>query len=118
MTFAEAMAPAIYVRTDDIQEAVKGSEIAVLEAVGIPWTGGKSHITCPYADHGGESDWRWDDRNGKAFCTCIGSRQGERGAHSIFDVVACYQGTDFESAKIVVANILGGIVKLAAGWVA
>jgi hypothetical protein len=79
----------------------------VLAALCIHWTGNHSHIDCPYPDHGGEADWRWHQTKARAFCSCIGRRPGERGAHSIFDVVSTMEKIDFETAKIRVADILG-----------
>src|SRR5947209_16529862 len=92
-------ARARFVNTIDIREAVKGHEVEVLSAVGIPWQG-RGHITCPYADHGGKDDWRWDSRKSHAVCTC-------RNPHSIFDVVMAVEGVDFEAAKVRVAEIIG-----------
>jgi len=96
-----------YVGTKAIREAVKGRELDVLTAMGIEWHSGRGHIRCPYDDHGGDDDWRWDDRRKVAFCTCIGRREGERKAHSIFAVVAVKQGLEFEEAKLRVAEIIG-----------
>src|SRR4051794_28263247 len=90
-----------WVRTDDIKRAVSGRELSVLNALGIRWPQDrKTHIDCPYPEHGGTSDWRWDDKKRKAFCTC--SKGG-----GIFDVVAKCDGLDFEAAKIRVAEIIG-----------
>jgi hypothetical protein len=61
--------PDRYVKTRDIQAAIKGQETAVLDALGIPWQQGKPHIHCPYPDHGGEDDWRWDEGKSRAFCS-------------------------------------------------
>jgi hypothetical protein len=36
----------------------------------------------------------------------MGSRPGEKGVHSIFDVVSCLEGSDFDQAKLRVAEIL------------
>src|SRR5687768_11780651 len=101
------MIPERYVQTKRIKEAVAGHELAVLEAMGINWSGGCGHIDCPYPDHGGKDDWRWDAKKGCAFCTCIGKRPNEGSSHSIFDVVSTCKGIDFEAAKIRVAEILG-----------
>jgi hypothetical protein len=95
-----------YVAFPDIRDAVKGHETEVLAAVGIDWQDGKAHITCPYPDHGGANDWRWDGKANKAFCTCAG-RRGEPRFHSIFDVVMVKEGCDFEAAKIRVAEAIG-----------
>jgi hypothetical protein len=96
-----------FVSTTAIRGAVKGRETEVLEALGIAWTGNHGHIDCPYGDHGGKDDWRWDQAKAVAFCTCIGSRPGEKKAHSIFDVASTMEGIDFGAAKIRVAEILG-----------
>jgi Toprim domain len=96
-----------YVQTAAIRQVVQGHEIAVLAALGIDWRPGCGHIDCPYADHGGRSDWRWSERKRRAFCTCIGKRAGEKRSHSLFDVVALKEGIDFEAAKIRVAEIIG-----------
>ncbi|KJB91507.1 DNA primase [Skermanella aerolata KACC 11604] len=101
------MTGARYVRTDPIKEAVAGHELDVLSAIGIDWRGGRGHINCPYPDHGGKDDWRWDDSKACAFCTCIGKRPDEGGSHSIFDVVSAREGIDFEKAKVRVAEIIG-----------
>jgi hypothetical protein len=96
-----------YVKTAAIKEAVKGQELTVLTALGIDWSpGARKHIRCPYPDHAGDADWRWDERKRWAFCTCIGKRAGEKRSHSIFDVVALKEGIDFEAAKIRVAQII------------
>jgi hypothetical protein len=96
-----------FVVTADIRAAVKGRETETLDRLGVPWRKGKPHIDCPYPDHGGNDDWRWDRRKTRAFCTCIGKRPGERGSHSIFDVVALIEGVEFDTAKVRVAEIIG-----------
>jgi hypothetical protein len=101
------MTGARYVRTDPIKEAVVGHELDVLGAIGIDWRGGRGHIDCPYPDHSGNDDWRWDAGKARAFCTCIGKRPDEGGSHSILDVVSACEGIDFEAAKIRVAEIIG-----------
>ena len=90
-----------YVTTSDIKAALKGREADVLDAIGINWRGGRSHITCPYPDHGGAHDWRWDARKGRAYCTCID------GSHSALDVLMKCEGLDFETAKVRGAELLG-----------
>jgi hypothetical protein len=95
-----------FVKTSEIRAAVGGREVDVLDQLGIPWRRGKPHIDCPYPDHGGADDWRWDGRKSRAFCTCIGRRPHERQSHSIFDVVALVEAIDFEAAKIRVAQII------------
>jgi hypothetical protein len=93
-----------YVPTAPLQQAVRGRETEVLEALRIPWEGGSRHITCPYRDHSDENpSWRWDGRKARAFCTCI--EQG--GGHPILDVVMHVEGIPFEGAKLRVAEILG-----------
>ena len=67
-----------FVPTIAIKDAVSRRELEILAAVGINWHGGKKHIDCPYPDHGGKTDWRWDSRNNRAFCTCVGTRPGEK----------------------------------------
>jgi hypothetical protein len=95
-----------YVETADILKAVAGHEPEILNAIGINWPGGSKHITCPYPDHGGSDDWRWDDKAKRAFCSCAG-RRGEPGSHSIFDVVRIKEGRDFDAAKIRIVEIMG-----------
>jgi hypothetical protein len=94
------MTGAQYVRTDPIKQAVLGHELDVLGAIGIDWRGGRGHIDCPYPDHGGGTDWRWDDDTKRAICTC-------KTWHSIFDVVSACESIDFAAAKIRVAEIIG-----------
>jgi hypothetical protein len=96
-----------YVKTAEIRAAVKCRETLVLERLGILWQKGKPHINCPYPDHGGADDWRWDPRKCRAFCTCIGKRPGEKRSHSIFDIVALIEDVDYDTAKIRVAEIIG-----------
>ena len=90
-----------FVKTNDIREAVKGRETDVLDALGIDWRAGRPHVTCPYPDHGGAGDWRWDTRKGRAYCTCV------EGSDSIFDVVMKYERVDFDGAKVRVAEVVG-----------
>ncbi|HEY0835621.1 MAG TPA: AAA family ATPase [Azospirillum sp.] len=101
------MTPIHYVQTAAIKAAVEGREQDVFNAVGIDWHGGRGHITCPYPDHGGKNDWRWDAKKACAYCTCIGKRPGDGKAHSIFDVVSTMENCDFETAKVRVAEIIG-----------
>jgi hypothetical protein len=96
-----------YVKTADIRAAVKGRESDILDRLRIPWRKGNPHIDCPYPDHGGADDWRWDSRKYRAYCTCIGKRAGEKRSHSILDVVALIESVDFDTAKIRVAQIIG-----------
>lgn len=89
------------VPTRAIQEAVKGREGEVLDALGIAWRDGNPHISCPYPDHADEHpSWRWDPRGARACCSCVERRQ------SIFDVVMRCAAIDFETAKIRVALML------------
>ena len=63
-----------YVRTKEIQDAVKGRESAVLTALGIHWDGKSSHIRCPYPDHEDQHpSWRWNQAKRRAYCTCTRS---------------------------------------------
>lgn len=88
--------------TRAIQDAVKGHEAEILDALEIDWLAGHPHITCPYPAHDDTSpSWRWDDKKGRAFCTCI------QGSHSILDVIMAMEGVDFEVAKVRAAEILG-----------
>src|SRR3954452_4772407 len=90
-----------YVRTHNIKQAVRGQEQRILAALGVRWPqDGKPHIDCPYPNHGGETDWRWDDRKGRAFCTCS---QGD----NILNVIEKCEGVAFEDAKIRAAEIVG-----------
>jgi hypothetical protein len=96
-----------YVPTNAIRDAVTGREADILNALGIPWSGGSTHIFCPYPDHPDrDPSWRWDDKRKVAFCTCIGSRPGENKGHSIFGVVAAKEGLNREAAKMRVAEII------------
>ncbi|GLR79794.1 AAA family ATPase [Azospirillum oryzae] len=90
-----------FIETAAIKAAVLHHEHAVLAALRINWQAGRgSHIDCPYPDHGGKNDFRWDDQQAKAFCSC-------RTAHDIFDVVQGMNGVDFEAAKHFVAEAIG-----------
>jgi hypothetical protein len=96
------MTPERHVPTRALQQAVRGRETAVLDALKIAWQDGAPHIRCPYRDHSdGNPSWRWDERGAKAYCTCT-----ER-PHSICDVVMHVEGVDFEAAKLRIAEILG-----------
>src|SRR3954467_9572134 len=96
-----------YVKTSDIKKAVEGRELDVLRALGIQWMGSRGHIDCPYSNHGGKSDWRWDEQKHVAFCTCIGTQRGENKAHSIFDVVMRMASPNFEATRTQVAELIG-----------
>lgn len=90
-----------FVETAAIKAAVLHHEQAVLAALRINWQAGRGpHIDCPYPDHGGKNDFRWDDQQAKAFCSC-------RNAHDIFDVVRGMTGADFAAAKLFVAETIG-----------
>jgi hypothetical protein len=92
-----------FVATAAIRQAVHGHEIEILSKLGIEWCG-KSHIHCPYPDHPDKDpSWRWDDREKRAFCTCMVGRR----SHSIFDIAAKVLGLDFDAAKLRVAELLG-----------
>jgi hypothetical protein len=92
-----------YVSTRAIQAAVQGRETEMLEALQISWENGGPHIHCPYPDHNDENpSWRWDRAKARAHPTCIA-----RGEHSIFDVVMQIESSNFEAAKLRIAQILG-----------
>lgn len=98
---AAAPEPVQYVRTQAIRDAVAGRETEVLDALGIRWREGRPHINCPYPDHRGEEDWRWNDKKARAYCTCS---TGD----SVFDVVMKCEGLQtFDDAKLRVAEIIG-----------
>src|ERR1700730_1399826 len=91
-----------YVRTSDIERAVKGRGADVLRKIGVLWHGGHDHIRCPLRLHEDKDpSWRWDDEKECCFCTC------EAQGWSIFKIVMRIEGIDFASAKIRVAEILG-----------
>jgi hypothetical protein len=87
-----------YVQQAAIKQAVAGHETQILDALNIDWDA-RGHVDCPYPDHGGKADWRWDSKYRKARCTCSK-------ADSIFDVLMKIEGVDFEAAKVRVAEIL------------
>jgi hypothetical protein len=89
-----------YVVTADIRAAAKGHETEILDALNILWRTGKPHIHCPYPEHvDNNPSWRFDERTGRAICTC--------GSYSIFEVLAKVEGITFDEAKIRAAEILG-----------
>ncbi len=94
--------PTTFVTTKEIRAAVDGHETEVLDALGIDWKACRPHIDCPYPEHGGKGDWRWDVNKKKAFCTCQNGH-----ADGIFDILAKCEGVEFEAAKIRVADIIG-----------
>jgi phage/plasmid primase-like uncharacterized protein len=90
----------VHVITSEIRQAVKGREVEIIKALGIPYRDGKSHINCPHWDHlDRDPSWRFDERTGRAICTC--------GSHSIFDVLMKVERIAFGVAKIRAAEILG-----------
>lgn len=89
-----------YVITADARSAVSGREESILDALGIPFREGRPHIDCPYPDHGGANDWRWDDKRARAICTCS---KGD----SIFDVLMKCEAIDFDQAKLKAMAIIG-----------
>ena len=91
-----------FVRTQAIQDAVRGHETEVLTALGIN-PRGRAHITCPFPDHDDANpSWRWDERKARAHCTCANGH-----ALSIFDVLGQLEAIDFEAAKIRAAELIG-----------
>lgn len=101
-----------YVKTTDAQRAIKGHEVEILNAVGIPLRPGQhTHIRCPYPHHGGSDDWRLT-KDMRAICTCTGDK-----TDSIFDIVGKVEGLDFEASKIRCVEITGAtdIIKTKSG---
>lgn len=94
------MSGAPFIATVTARQAVAGRETEILDKLGIPWRSGRPHIDCPYPEHGGRNDWRWDEREGRAYCTCVAS-------HSIFDVLMKIEGIDFEAAKLRALELVG-----------
>jgi hypothetical protein len=95
MTAAKRCVP-----TPAIQQAVQSRETEILSALGISWTGGSRHITCPYPSHPDQHpSWRWDAVHGRAFCTCTRS-------DSIFDVIRKVKEVDFGEAKVIAAEMI------------
>ena len=92
--------PEHYAPTAAAKQAVAGRETEILDALNIPWRSGRPHIRCPYPAHGGEDDWRWDEKTARAYCTCNKS-------HSILDVIMKVECIDFEAAKIRALEIIG-----------
>ena len=89
-----ADASARYVVTRDAQAAVQGREVEIVNALGIPWRAGLSHIDCPYPNHGGKHDWRLN-KSGRAICTCTSGK-----TDSVFDIAGKVEGLDFEASKV------------------
>lgn len=90
-----------FVVTRDIKSAVQGHEEQILDSLGIDWRRGRPHITCPYPEHGGADDWRWDAKKSKAFCTC--AEQGD----NVVEVLRKCEGLTFDDAKIRAAEMIG-----------
>lgn len=89
-----------YVVTKAIAAGVKGRETDILGKLGIDWRKG-GHISCPYPDHHDRNpSWRFDNKTGRALCTCITKSDG------IFDIVMKVKRLDFEAAKIRVAEFI------------
>ena len=81
------------VKTADIRAATRGRETEILDTLGIPWrTASRTSVPPPRPPRHNPS-WRWDERKGRAICTC--------GSHSIFDVLIKVEGIDFDPAKSV-----------------
>lgn len=93
--------PEQYVKTTDIKTAVSGLEETVLDQVVPAWRQASPHIDCPYPEHGGKDDWRWNEKRKQAVCTCTQPK-----ADSIFDVVAKCEEIDFEQAKVRIAEMI------------
>src|SRR6478752_7346971 len=94
-----------YVKTAGIKAAIAGREEIILDVLVPDWRRGRPHVRCPYPTHGGDDDWRWDRKAGKAFCSCSSG-------DSIFEVVRKCEGlgderAGFEAAKIRVAEMIG-----------
>ena len=97
-----------HVKMAELRETCRGRETEILDKLGVPYRSGNPHISCPYPDHRDhDPSWRWDEGRALAYCTCIGTRPGERKAHQIVNVVACIEGLSFEPAKIRVAKLIG-----------
>jgi hypothetical protein len=92
-----------YVATKAIKAVIKGRETAVLGKLGIDWRNSQQHIACPYPDHeDNDPSWRFDNKTGRALCTCITERKSD----GIFDIVMKVKRLDFEAAKIRVAEFI------------
>ncbi|WP_155931833.1 DUF927 domain-containing protein [Methylopila sp. 73B] len=93
-----------FVKTGEIRQRVRGREIDVLGAIGVPWSNSRgTHINCPFPDHPGDptNDWRWDEKRARSYCTCA---KGE----DIFGVVGKCEGLpSFDDQKLRVAELLG-----------
>jgi phage/plasmid primase-like uncharacterized protein len=91
------------VATKAIAAAVKGRETDILGKLGIDWRNSQQHLNCPYPDHDDrDPSWRFDDKTGRALCTCITERKSD----GIFDIVMRVKRLDFEAAKIRVAEFI------------
>ena len=91
-----------YVDTQEIKDRVAGQEDGVLASLGVDWRSGRPHINCPYPAHNDRHpSWRWDERERRAFCTCI---PGE--ADDIWRIIQKVQGCDFVGAKLFAARAI------------
>ena len=94
--------PERFVPTKAAQQAVEGHEVSIVQSLGIPWTAGqRTHIRCPYPDHGGAEDWRLNSK-GRGICTCTGNK-----TDSVFDIASKVRGIDFEEAKVWCCEAIG-----------
>lgn len=92
-----------YVVTKAIAAAVKGQETDILGKLGIDWRSSRQYFNCPYPDHDDRNpSWRFDNRTGRALCTCITERKSD----GIFHIVMKVKRLDFEAAKIWVAEFI------------
>ena len=96
-----------YVTKEDAVSAVKGRELDILLKKGVPWKPGqRGHIDCPYPNHGGANDWRFDPATGMCHCTC-------NARHDIFETLTLLRGEDpksmgtFAKSKIEAVEALG-----------
>lgn len=88
-----------FVTTAAIRAAVKGHETDLLDALNIDWRRSERHIPCPHKDHDDNNpSWRWDERKGKAFCTC--------GVRDVLGVLMAVEGIELDAAKIRAAELL------------
>src|SRR5690349_1460790 len=97
-----------FTKTADANAAVDGREIELLSRSGVDWKPGmRGHVTCPYPDHGGKGDWRYDERKKLIYCTCLPK------PHSVWDHLSKMRGADpkadgeFEASKVEGMELLG-----------
>jgi len=83
----------------DVKEALNGREAYVVCALGITCFESGRHINCPFPEHGGRNDWRWDESKARWICTC--------GNGDIFDLVQKMQDCGFTEAVEFVAGVIG-----------